>query len=207
MDTLVLGGDPGVTVMHFDNYTTKAAKEARDAAENPILLKNYNRCVDAAGSIRDQLPDDVSEMLMKGEIKQRLFDGLKTTEPDIVYRDAVLDLKRSKVTPTDYKWQRHAHKMRYDLAVGAAIEMTGANRYGWLVVEADWPHCAVVHWATDSYIRTAVDTWRMACDRWFECVITNEFPAYESGEIDLYSWQLDDGSEGFTFTEDSNDDS
>ncbi len=209
VDALVLGGDPGCTVLDFENYRTKEAREIRDASSNPILIADYERCQNAAVRVKKSIKTS-SEIavhaLELGRIKKRLFWQSASvhcsTEPDVHCADIVLDLKRTKVAPTVANWERHAYTMRYGLQVAATLEATKAKRFGWLIIEADPPHLSVVHWASDAFIKVARDDWKLAVDTWRNCIECNHFPGYESGIIEPMAWQLGDGDE-ITFTEDA----
>lgn len=203
VDCLVLGGKPGVKVQTLGAYSTKAARKARDdaaaAGVQTIKLKDYERCVDAAISVRDsidKLGPTVTEAIKHGVIKKRLFwevDGVYcSTEPDvhIPHLNSVLDLKRTRCIPTREGWQRQCDSMDYHVQAAAVLEATGATTFGWLIVEAAFPHAAVVHWASDVFLERGERDWQMAKDTWRECVELDEFTGYESGVIDPMPWRV-----------------
>lgn len=213
VDGLVLGAGPRVTVIHTERFSKNVVKEFRDNAEaaGKIAIKSadWARCKRAAGMAQAEFgfKDKVAFIALKnGAIKHRLCwesNGVWcSTEPDIHHGDLVLDLKRTKVIPTVESWQRHVAKMGMNLQVAAVLEATGAKRFGWLIVEADPPHCVVVHYADDAFIKVARQDWKFARDTWANCVASNHFPAYEGGMIGPMPWQLDDGDD-LIFTEDA----
>lgn len=210
VDCLVLGGDPGVTVIDVDGYRTKEARALRDAAVNPMKITDYERCLESAEAVQfDILSADgiAARGLSIGTTKQRIFwpsAGVDcSTEPDIAVDDCILDLKRTKVAPTAANWQRHASSMGYHIQAAACLEGTGATKFGWIVVEADPPHCVVVHWASDLFIKVGQRDWSYAKQIWANCVATGHFPAYESGEIDPTGWLVGEDGDEITFTEDA----
>ena len=200
----IVGGDPGVTVLDYEKYNTNEARAARDAAVNPIKRADYERCEYAADAVLESLQDDARKMLVRGVKKERLFwesNGVYcSAEPDIHDGDVVLDLKRTKIVPHVANWERHAYKMRYGLQVAATLEATGADKFGWIIIEADWPHLSVVHWASPVFIKVARDDWKLAKDTWANCLECNYFHGYESGVIEPMTWQLAD-DDAMTFTD------
>ncbi len=217
VDCLVLGGDPGVTVLDVDNYQTKAAKKLRDESVNPIKRKDYDRCRAAAQEIYRHLYDfhniaarAITAAYREDMIKRRLFwHGTRnsqavhySTEPDVVVPgDCVLDLKRTRVAPTGRNWQRHCASMYYHVQAAAHLEATGCKRFGWIVVEADPPHAVVVHWANDEFLKLGRRDWSTAQQIWYDCVYSGDFPSYESEDIGPMPWQIDDLGEQMQFTE------
>ena len=215
VDALVFGTQPDVVVLDFDSFRTKEAKEARDAlleARQPYLLREaYERCAEAADRLtRGAVEADpmIEVALRNGVIRQRRFwEELVPSaanadtffrlplscEPDIdlPQYDAVLDLKRTAAIPTEGGWRRQVSRMNYHLQVAATLEATGRSHFAWLVVEANEPHCAVVHWASDEFIEVAKRDWRAAKETWARCVETGNFPGYEGGTIDPMPWQLE----------------
>lgn len=209
VDCLVLGGDPGVTVLDVDDYRTKEAKALRDAATNPMKIADYERCVSAADIVVEQIKRqclEAADALADGYIKNRLYwndaQGDCSTEPDVWFDREVYDLKRTKVAPTEHGWRRHASSMYYHVQAAACLEGTGATKFGWIVVEADPPHCVVVHWADDAFIKVGQRDWGCAKQIWANCVETDHFPAYESGIISPMPYLLGDDDE-IVFTEEA----
>ncbi|MEO1092223.1 MAG: hypothetical protein AAFX81_16480, partial [Pseudomonadota bacterium] len=116
--------------------------------------------------------------------------------PVLVLAPAVLDLKRTAVIPTEEGWRRQCRRMRYDLQVGATIDATGCDRFYWLIVEAGDPHAAVIHRASDIYLRVALDNWRQAKALWLDCLQRDHWPSYQSGLIEPDPQDIDDDIEG-----------
>lgn len=208
VDCLVLGGCPDVTVIDVERYSTKESRALRDAAVNPMKIADYDRCVTAADTVVEQIKRqclNAADALAHGAIKKRLFwenNGVDcSTEPDVWCDNTVYDLKRTKVVPTVSNWQRHASSMGYHIQAAATLEATGATKFGWIVVEADPPHCVVVHWASDLFIKTGQRDWNYAKQIWSNCVASDHFPAYESGEIDPAGWLVSEEGDDITFTE------
>ena len=215
VDGLVLGRGPDVTVIYVDSYSTKHAQALRDgtkeAGRMPIKVADWRRCKQAAEDLTRQIKHQspaAALALSCGTKKKRIFWESRgvycSTEPDIYnfQVDGVFDLKRTKIVPTERNWRRHVGTMNYHIQAAAALEGTGADMFGWIVVEASQPHCAVVHLATPELIRIGQRDWDCAKDIWANCVETGVFPAYESGEIDPMPYLLGDDDE-IKFTEET----
>lgn len=193
LDLLVLGGDvAGIEVVDADSWRPAAARHARDDAFAsgliPITRGAFTALEGAAGEISRQIPADV----LRGTIKKRVFWGdapACSTEPDVVCGAAVYDLKLTRVTPTADNWRRHVSRMSYDLQAAATVEATGAERFAWIVAEAQAPHCVVIHWASEQFMEHARRRWADAKSIWnyyvtHERWANEDWPGYVSGEID-----------------------
>lgn len=210
VDCLVLGGDPGVTVLDYDEFRTKEARAARDAAVNPIKRADYDRCYTAANDVIDQISMNnhaaYEAMRGMGDIKKRLFwesEGVPcSAEPDIVNGHRVFDLKRTRIAPTMDNWARHVSRESMHIQVAATLEATGASKFSWICVEADPPHCVVVHPASPLMIQVGRRDWEYAKATWKNCVESDYFPAYESGEIDPTSWLVGERMDEENYAED-----
>jgi len=212
VDCLMMGREFTGVVLPFDDLRTKAAQEARDAAiaanRDWITRKAFERCSIAAAALQAQALAHPygSRARANGVLQRRLFwgdDPACSTEPDIWIPDdkTVLDVKRTAVVPNAMNWRRHVSTMMYAVQVAATLEATGGKAFGWLVIEANPPHCAVLHWATDLLIESGARLWAEAKERWHQCVETDSWPGYEDGEIDPMPWDINAEAETVTFTE------
>lgn len=210
IDQIVLDGVADVVIVDAPDWRTKAAREQRDeavaAGRIPVLAGDYDRLVAAARRIRMCATVEVMDALDHGRIKERLYwerNGVHcSTEPDIVHAAAVIDLKRTRICPTADAWRRHVCRMAMHIQAAAHLEATGAERFGWLVVEAGPPHSVVLHWAGASLIECGRRDWERAREAWRRCVADDDWPGPEGGEIEAEDWLVAADPE-ITFSEEA----
>lgn len=210
VDRLVFGQPlpDDLIVLDVADYKSKAAQTLRDQAIAdglaPIKRADYDRCVEAADMLKAQISSagEIAAKALTPEavIQKRYMWGDKpkcSTEPDIYLPGdkCVLDLKRTAVPPTPLKWQRHIASMNMHIQVAATMEATGANNFGWIVIESAPPHCAVIHWASPHLIDVGMRDWAECKNVWQECVETDIWPGYESGLIEPMPWMVDGDKE------------
>jgi hypothetical protein len=119
------------------------------------------------------------------------------------YGDIVFDLKRTAIAPTVENWQRHASSMRYHIQAAAGLEATGAREFKWIVIEES-TGLVIVHRASDLFIQIGHRDWNYAKQIWKNCVESDYFPAYESGEIDPQMWLIGEGYDEENFAGEEN---
>lgn len=210
VDQILLGGSADIVLIDAPDYRTKAAKEQRDEAlacgQIPVLVDAYDRLARAAEEVMIKSTPFVREAIEGGDIKTRIFwesNGIAcSTEPDIIYHDAVIDLKHTRICPTADAWRRHVSSMGYHIQAYAHLEATGSDRFGWLVVEALPPHSVVVHWASPALLAIGQRDWQAACRLWKACIDTGDFWGPQTGDIDPEDWLAGDPHQ-IEFTEDA----
>lgn len=198
LDCLILGGTPRVVVADIEEFRTKEAREWRDAmfseGKFPITRKKYSLIESMAAATHSSIiHSPMSGHLINGEIKKRRFwvdsEIHLSCEPDIHNGALVVDLKLTRVIPTEANWQRHVSKMAYAIQVAATLEATGATQFKWLVVERATGF-AVVHTASDALIQHGQSLWSHAKDIWKACIEAGEWRGLQSGVIDPMDYEL-----------------
>lgn len=190
----ILGKGGGFVALDFENWTTKAAKEAREAVRDcgktPILLKDFAR-VDAMGEAANErlsalgvdLSKNANECVMvwrEGEAWCRsMVDSFD--EGGVIY-----DLKTTDVGLSDASLARLVVNLGYDLSAGfyarGAVklfpQLEGKLRFRWIFVETRPPHELRVIEASAMTMEMGARKADHAIRRWSHCTATGEWPGY-----------------------------
>ena len=194
---LALGRGSEVVVIEADDYKTKAAREARDAALSagklPIIGADYADAVALADPIGEALADYmgclVSECLTEAVILwQEAGGGWRRAMIDCLRRDylRMADLKTTTGSAAAADFTRrlyevgHIQNAFYLRAVDALDPANvGRRRFGFLCAEQSPPYAVSqpieLSEAGLEMGRAAVDR---ACALWDECVTTGVWPGY-----------------------------
>ena len=210
---LLLEGGVGIQMIDADNYQTKAAKEARDAARAegrlPVIRRKLEDLMTAAEAVRRRLRDDFG-ILLDGQSEVPIawdepttigpvsclgkLDHLKVNIGDI------LDVKTTSGAVTVDACQRRIYDAGYDIQASAytsAIEklmphLAGRVRFVFLFVELTAPY-AVTPLVPSGALRQLGDLrWKRACETWARCLKTNTWPGHvtEITRVEAMPWAL-----------------
>lgn len=204
---LLLGGLDAVQVLDYENYRTKAAQEARDAARadglTPILTKNWLNCQTMIDRVRDQL-DELNldpPLFTDGEAEVTI-----TWEMEGVPCRARLDWLRGDVAACDdmkttstepWQWRRkRLFELGYDLRAAFYLRgieaVTGARpKFRWLVAEVEPPYAISVVTPGADVLALGNDKVDYALRVWRGCVESGLWPAYppELQVAELPAWE------------------
>jgi len=218
--------EPGQFVgIEANDWRTKAAKEARDAAQAdgkiPFLMRQYERIVNACDRIRDALLRegiDFSECMTE---HAALWEARATNGATVQCRsmlDAfnpadmmVTDLKstdsahprafRASVERYGYDIQAHA----YRLAVDACMpDFVGRTRFQWAVVETKAPYVVAVYQPAGSMRELGRVKWEQAVDKWEHALRADRWTGYVDGVglIEASPWSITEAvAEGGSYDE------
>ena len=203
MHELTLGKGHGLVVLDFDNFTTKAAREARDAAyaerKTPILRDMYERALEAKAvadrlldacpwghPFRDGEPEAALRWIEKtkwGDVRcKALVDWLPNQRP----LERGIDYKSTGMTANPEWWERRQlHALGYDISACfhrrgyKALGLAHSCDYLWVVQEWDAPYaCSIVGYSDDELNKTESEVQQMI-DVFAKCLHTNDWPGYD----------------------------
>lgn len=154
----ILGKGGGYLVLDFDAWTTKAAKEAREAAresgKTPILQKDFDRvsamkdAVDAAlKGVGIELPAANSEAVIVWQELPKLWCRAMLDSFDRAAA-TIYDLKITGVGLDEHSLNRQVPNIGYEISAAHYIrgvehaipELAGRLKYRWIWVEDTPPH-------------------------------------------------------------------
>lgn len=205
--TIVLGEGGAITVVDADNWMTKAAKEARDAARTegalPVLRAEY----DAALAMRDAVMAHPVARDIFAEGQAELSGWWRDEPTDILLRfrpDWMTATTSGRVLCVDYKTTVSADPDDFASSVAkfgyhcqsawylAGLAANGIDDAAFLFVAQDkqppYP-VSVIELHADAVLLGARLN-RKAIDLFAECIATDTWPAYGSGisVVDLPKW-------------------
>lgn len=203
MHELTLGKGHGLVVLDFDSFTTKAAREARDAAyadrKTPVLRAQYEEALEAK-EVSDRLLDasEFGHPFRNGEPEvcirwveqtrwgnvhcKALIDYLPNSRP----LERAIDYKTTGITANHEWWERRQlHNMGYDIQAAfqrrgfRALGLAHSLDYLWVVQENYAPYaCSIVGYADEELNKTEDDVQAMI-DIFGKCLHTNDWPGYD----------------------------
>ena len=190
---LVCGGAERIVWLDFDNYATKDAKAARDAAyaakQIPMLSKLKDPCEEAAGIISDF----IKRRYGPGKFEQTVIWQEKNgvwcrTRPDFIADDItgpIVDLKTCK-DAEPVSWQKSSLG-NSDYPIQAAHGQAGVQtvlgeeserEFIFLAAEVEYPHGVSANALEPEYVEDARAKRNRAVRIWRRCLDTNTFPGY-----------------------------
>lgn len=190
-----------VAVIEAKNWTTNAAKSARDAAreegKTPILTKDYDRAMRAVEAVMAH--PVASKMLVSGITEASWFakdeaTGLyRKARTDFFTSDRIIvDLKTVGSASPDFLRRRlfdggWFQQAPWHCDVVERVEHAPARGYCWVVVEQKPPHAVVVRRPPDSVLMHGDRLNKAAFSLFARCAATGEWPAYglDLAELDL----------------------
>ena len=198
---IVLGRGGGFEVLAFDAYTTKAAKEARDAARDagltPILEEQFERALCMAGNVRAVLAEhDGCEDVFHADhgasevvaIWRDPGGPLCRAMIDWLTRDAMnlWDLKTTGGGLDDETIGKAIENLGYDTSAAfylrgmAAILPELAGRFGfrWVFVEDEAPHEARIFRPSAEMLAIGDRKAALAIAKWDRCMTSGEWPGW-----------------------------
>lgn len=208
---LILGEGKQVKVLEFDNFLTKAAKEAKqeayDEGQIPILEKDYAHAKAMAWQVRHH--PKAARLLTDGAPEQSAFWLDPRTKVGMRCRfDWLRNRRESRLKLVDYKTtskgldmpsleraifehryhQRLAHYRDGAIVLGLGDETTVINVIFQMTKP---PYLVRVVQFTPEMIKLGRAQNRIAIDIYRECTETGEWPAYPTVDnVELPSWAI-----------------
>ncbi len=206
---LILGAGRDFIVIDADNYRTKAAQEARDAAAarglTPIIRDQYEKARAMAASAQrelNQLPlvgdalvagrPEIVAIWREGETWCRSMMDLCPTAIDSDGWWTIYDLKTTQMALDPNTIARHLVASGYD--VQAAFYCRGLEsllgpaarvRFRFLFVESDSPHLCAAFVGSGEMQTTGEQKVIAGISIWQRCIATNNWPGYSTDVLRL----------------------
>lgn len=204
MHHMLLGtGEGSVVLIDADNFRTKAAQEARDAATAagllPVLASKHAALQASVGMMRDRMADAGVDM--------DLFDAAQSEAGILWYEDGVAcrgrmdKLHVERRTIFDVKKSRSAHPLacaRHMLAYGydiqwaaytSAVEaLTGAPGevdFQFIFIEDKAPYAVTVGRPDGIMRELGARKWKQAVALWKSCMESGKWPGYAVKPVNL----------------------
>lgn len=202
----LLGKGGGYEVLAFDNWTTKAAKEARDevrdSGKTPILSKDFDRVATMAGVANARLEAmgiDILANQNESVIIWQERDAWCRAMIDSLGKDGVVyDLKTTGVDLSDNSLMRQIINIGYDISAAFYLrglqsvfpEIEGRLRWRWIWIETSPPHEVRVTEASGMTLEIGARKADFAIRKWQHCMATDKWPGYATKveTIDLPPW-------------------
>lgn len=207
---LMLGVGTGVEVIAADNFKTKLAREARDAAIEaglvPVLERELHRLQRVADTLTARLREEYGivlsgqkevvvtwrEMALSGDVECRgmldhwdspLIDDLKrisSADPDTIAKHVV---------KYGYAIQEAAYRRGIEQTFP---ELAGRVRFRFIFFETREPYAITPVELAGSAREFGEARWRRAVETWAQCLSENHWPAYTDGvlRIEAPAWAL-----------------
>lgn len=210
---LILGRGAGFSILDFEDYRSKAAKEARDAARaagtTPILFTQFDRAALVKESILANVraipgleqifaPDKGrSETVLiwndpGGARCRAMLDWQGPTEPEI------WDVKTTAAGLSDEQIARTIVNVGHDLSAGFYLrglnalkpELAGRWTFRWVFVETDEPYEARVVEADPMTLSMGDRKAALAIEYWRRALAAREWPGYpkQISHIEYPAW-------------------
>lgn len=184
--------DCDVVFVDADNYQTKAAREARDAAlaqgNIPLLQDETTRAFDVAETAKLALKSLVGGYIGEATIIFRQGEAVCRSRPDVMSTNKTL-LVDLKVTGTNARdANRQFFSMGYDMqaafmeraADSLDPENIGRREIVYLFVEAEPPHGYSFIQVSESTLQVARKKMNAAVNLWSRCLKEDQWPGYQS---------------------------
>jgi hypothetical protein len=193
---LFLEGTDAVAVIPYDDWRTKAAKEARDEAREygriPMLAAQYDECCALVESLRAQCDSHPEgPFFTDGTAEQTLvwedeYGVLCRARLDWLRDDltAIDDLKSTKASANPEQWTRTMYGFGAPLQVafylrGARAVLNCEPAFRFVVIETTPPFAmSVVALAPDA-LALADKQVSWALKKWATCLRNDDWPAYD----------------------------
>ena len=207
---LLLGAGAEIAVIEADDWRTKAAREARDAAKaaGKIAVKavDYEEASKACTEIAKRMTK--LGIVLDGESELTALWGESTFEGAEVQCRAMLDhVKGSTIyelksieSASDYSIGRAIEKFGYAIAAEAytrALEAirpasTGRIDFVFIFYELEPPYAINPKRLSGEYRELGRRQWRRAYETWAKCIESGEWPGYAEGigTIEPAPWVL-----------------
>jgi PDDEXK-like domain of unknown function (DUF3799) len=205
---LLLGGGADVVEIDADNYRTKAAQEARDAAYQvgkiPILHHKYLALCDTVESICQVMPVDFSKARTEVTAIWESDGCPCRARLDSLFDDwRIIDLKTcenanlSSEARNMYSFGYHRQAAANIEAVETLIpEAAGRVKFVDLFVETAPPYGVVMAELAGDFRDLGQRQWKRAKGIWSQCLATDTFPSYPPNKtVEAPPWAMSEEME------------
>ncbi len=211
---LLLGEGAIIQIIAADNFRTKVAQEARDAATArgavPVLARKYDAAQIAVAKIRENIAacginlDGANEVAIEWQEDGVLGDPVTCRcRLDHAWIDdgRIIDIKKCESAhPKDaaravvtYSYALQA--VAYTRALEALKpEFQGRAKFAFLFVEIEPPYAVLPAWLSGTFVELGTRQWTRAVRTWERCLAANDWPGYSREAIPLIAppWAFND---------------
>lgn len=192
---LLLGGGADVVEIDAENYRTKAAQEARDAAYQagkvPILHHKYEALLSTVEEIKRVLPVDFADSRREVTAIWKSDGCPCRARLDSLFDDwAIVDLKTcenanlSSESRSMFSFGYHRQAVANIEAVETLIpEAAGRVKFFDLFVETAPPYGVIMAELAGDFRDLGQRQWKRAKSLWAQCLATDTFPGYPPSKI------------------------
>ena len=205
---LLLGGGADVVEIDADNFRTKAAQEARDAAYQagkiPILHHKYEALLSTVESIRQVLPVDFSKAQTEVTAIWESNGCPCRARLDSLFDDwRIVDLKTCENASLSSE-ARNMYSFGYHRQAAANIEAVetlmpesaGRVRFADLFVETAPPYGVLFVDLAGDFRDLGQRQWNRAKGIWAQCLATDTFPSYPPTKtVEAPAWAMSEEME------------
>ena len=203
--SLLLDGGAGLTIVDADDWRTKAAREARDAAvaegTTPILTSKYEEGLQTATAIRQRLRARGVELNGTPAYKVMWTQGVEGL-PSVLCRGMldmvdvalgeIVELKTIDSAHPE-KCAKHVVEYGYDIQHAAYVSgmetlfpvLAGRWVFRWIFVETKPPYAVTVAAPDGATRELGRMRWDRACAIWSRCMQSGEWPDYSTAPVSL----------------------
>lgn len=220
MHRIILGKGKAFKVLHFDDWRTNKAKEARDEARAsglvPILAEAYEQASFGAMAIMKQLASrgvkldgdseqgmEWDEMSSVGPVACRGMMDHLTADCRLIYDLKITDDASPAAVERTAENFSHGIQHAAYLSGHAKIfpALAGHARMLFIFAEPEKPYAINIVEPDGMFRELGERRWRRAVESWGRCVKANEWPAYGTGINNLSApgWAM--AREGYTTEE------
>ena len=205
---LLLGGGADVVEIDVENYRTKAAQEARDAAYQagkvPILHHKYEALLSTVEEIKRVLPVDFADSRREVTAIWKSDGCPCRARLDSLFDDwAIVDLKTcenanlSSESLSMFSFGYHRQAVANIEAVETLIpESAGRVKFFDLFVETTPPYGVIMAELAGDFRDLGQRQWKRAKSLWAQCLNVGTFPGYpQTKTVNAPAWALSEEME------------
>ena len=170
--------------------TTKKGKEEAAEAEAKGITAVTNDQWDLAMAMRESVhrEKEAADLLATGVAEKSWWSVDESTSLDIKARsdwftgNTIVDLKTSRSGAAPKEFAKSVANLGYHLQAAHYLEVTGAKRFIFLVIQSEWPFDIGLYELDEQSIDLGYRQRRRALDQISECQISDHWPSHsESG--------------------------
>ncbi len=198
--SLLLEGGSGLSIIDADDWRTKAAKEARDAARAahlvPVLAGKIDETKRAVEIIRSRMLDLGLELDGQSELPVAWTE--KSAHGPVLCRGKIdhvstrigriLDIKTTGWPVSPENCARHIYDGGYDIQFAANTswlekfvpDLVGRTKFVFVFCERNPPYAVTPVELDGQFKHLGRQRWQRAVERWAKCLRDKSWPAYVS---------------------------
>jgi hypothetical protein len=197
---ILLGGESMIELIAADDFRTKAAREARDAAKAggkvPLLVKDHADVMKAVEAIRARFV--LLGVSLEGD-HETAIDWCEDSafgpvmcrgKLDVLALPTITDIKSCR-TAAPRSCENHIVEYGYDIQRAAYVsaveklrpELVGRVGFDLIFFETEAPYAVTPGPMSGELRELGARKWRRAIDLWGKCLRSNDWPGYVTGPV------------------------